>query len=150
MKLLIIFLFILAAFAKAIGDSIGWRDLWAKIWFFSRTNTGTKDKNLDGKISFFETYFPWDGWHLTEWLRIIPFALAVSLITVLRWPTPQFYYWVHINYWWDIFIQMNFTSTGLPPINYWLDLLIQTLELTVIYNFTFLIAYALLPETSEQ
>lgn len=119
MSYLIIFLlFSLAGFSKAISDRISWSDLFSHIPFLSRNFTGIKDKNKDGKVSFIETYFPFDGWHLAEWIRLIPLAAASGFCLAIKEPI------IHI---------------------FWIDFISITLFLIVIYNFIFIAFYNLLP-----
>lgn len=116
--LIIGMLFCLAGFAKAISDRISWSDLFSHIPFLSRNFTGIKDKNNDGKVSFIETYFPVDGWHLSEWLRLIPLASASGFCLAIMEPITTIF---------------------------WIDFISITLFLTVIYNFIFIAFYNLLP-----
>lgn len=128
--LLTIFCLLIVATAKAIGDRIGWGNLFAKFRFWSRENTGTKDKNQDGKVTIFEQYFPVDGWHLMEWFRILPFSFYISLDICKDLPVieilPSYPWYNLLNHWFAIYI-------ALPVV------------ITAIYNFFFLVMYGLLP-----
>jgi hypothetical protein len=85
-EVVIILLFLLAGFAKGIADRISWGDWFGKYKFWSRDYTGIKDKNNDSKVSAQEQYFPFDGWHLMEWARIIFPALAIAIFIQLENP----------------------------------------------------------------
>lgn len=117
--ILVALLFCIAGFAKSVADRIQWSDLFSHIPFLNRLKTGEKDKNQDGKITIREKYFPFDGWHLSEWLRILPFAIAVVL-----------------------FIELPLSITGYS----WLIKLLIALALTAIYNLVFILFYNLLPK----
>jgi len=117
--ILVALLFCIAGFAKSVADRIQWSDLFSNIPFLNRLKTGDKDKNKDGKITLREKYFPFDGWHLSEWLRILPFAIAVV-----------------------IFIDLPVSITGYS----WLIKPLISLALTAIYNMVFILFYNLLPK----
>ena len=117
--ILVALLFCIAGFAKSVADRIQWSDLFSHIPFLNRLKTGEKDKNQDGKITIREKYFPFDGWHLSEWLRILPFAIAVV-----------------------IFIDLPVSITGYS----WLIKPLISLALTAIYNMVFILFYNLLPK----
>lgn len=78
MLVIIIITVIFTGFVKAVTDRISWSDLFKSFKFFSREFTGVKDKNNNGKVSFFEKWFPLDGWHLGEWLKFLPYLIIIS------------------------------------------------------------------------
>ncbi len=117
--LFIVLLFCIAGFFKSVSDRVGWSDLFSNIPFLSRAFTGVKDKNNDGKVSFVETYFPIDGWHLSEWGRIIPFAIASGFCVAKIEPCYQVF---------------------------WVDFVSNTVLLIGYYNVAFIIFYNLLPK----
>ncbi|MCF8255532.1 MAG: hypothetical protein K9H61_02260 [Bacteroidia bacterium] len=126
---------VIMALAKAISDRIGWGNLFAKFKFWSRENTGIKDKNQDGKITVQEQFFPVDGWHLMEWFKILPFSFYVSLDLCK-----------------DIPVQIIFKNiTWYNLLNHWFVIyLLVPIGITAIYNFVFLITYGLLPRITTK
>lgn len=128
--LLIIICLFVAATGKAVADRIGWANLFAKFKFWSRQNTGTKDKNQDGKATKLEQFFPVDGWHLMEWLRILPFSFYLSIDLCKNLP-----------------IQVIFKGYPLYDLfNYWFMIYVCVpIIITASYNFIFLVVYGLLP-----
>jgi hypothetical protein len=121
--LIALFIFIFAGCAKGLADRISWSDLFGKFNFLSREKTGEKDKNHDGKVSVQEKYFPFDGWHLMEWFRVLPFAFLSAYFIAEKFPFQEIFW-------------LNYTAI--------------VILLAGFYNFAFLIVYGLLPRINNK